>query len=100
MVNATARFIGKARRRVAATLRELCVFPEDEKSILIVFDDDESYYAYVSAYYEEEGDFAGPRPGRPCLRVAAARGVRPVGAAVPSAGGRGRCRHPSTRVVP
>lgn len=58
VVNATARFVSKARQRVATTLQGLCAFPAGEKSILIVFDDEDTYYAYVSAYYSDDGEFA------------------------------------------
>lgn len=58
VVEATARYIATARRRVARVLGDLARFPAGERSILLVFDTEEDYYRYVSIYYPAEGEFA------------------------------------------
>lgn len=55
---ATLEFMDRTARRVAAVLGELAGDPAPGKDILILFDDGESYYRYVSHYYPETGEFA------------------------------------------
>lgn len=55
---AAAAYIAKARRKVTHLLAGLAAFPAVGKSILLVLDDEESYYHYVSVYYPSEGEFA------------------------------------------
>lgn len=55
---ATADYVRSTRRKVAQVLGRLAEFPPGEKSVLLVLDDEESYYRYVSIYYPEEGEFA------------------------------------------
>lgn len=56
---ATADYIARAKYRVRNILSEdIARFPSDEKSILVVLDDEESYYTYLSCYYPEQGEFA------------------------------------------
>ena len=52
---ATLEYMDRTLRRVAKVLDGIAHTPEWGKDILIVFDDDESYYNYVSYYYPEEG---------------------------------------------
>lgn len=58
LVIATAEFIASARRRITRVLEGIARLDAEEKSILVIFDDDDSYYDYVSAYYPDEGEFA------------------------------------------
>lgn len=58
VVEATAQYVAKARRRIARVLGDLAHFPPDERSIVIVLDSEEDYYSYVSIYYPSEGEFA------------------------------------------
>jgi hypothetical protein len=55
---ATLDFMTKTRRRIAKVLEGLAHSPEWGHDILVVFDDDETYYRYVSAYYPDTGAFA------------------------------------------
>jgi hypothetical protein len=55
---ATARYVATTRRRIAGVLGALPKFPAGEKSIVLVLDDEEVYYHYVSIYYPREGEFA------------------------------------------
>lgn len=55
---ATARYIATARQRVARVLGELARFPDGERSVVVVFDDEATYYHYVSAFQGEGGDFS------------------------------------------
>lgn len=52
-----ADYVRTARHRVARLLGELAAFPAGQPTVLLVLDDDEAYYRYVSLYYPE-GDFA------------------------------------------
>lgn len=58
VVEATAQYVSKARRRIARVLGDLAHFPPNERSIVIVLDTEEDYYNYVSIYYPSEGEFA------------------------------------------
>ena len=51
-------FIERTRRRITVTLEGLATFRDDDREILIVFDDNETYYRYVSHAYPEDGEFA------------------------------------------
>jgi hypothetical protein len=58
VVAATAKYVTSARRKVASALGKLAEFAADEKSIMLVLDDEEWYYHYVAVYYPSEGEFA------------------------------------------
>ncbi|MBM0107365.1 hypothetical protein JM946_21715 [Steroidobacter sp. S1-65] len=51
-------FIERTRRRIAVTLEGVATFRDDDREILIIFDDPDSYYRYVSHAYPEDGEFA------------------------------------------
>ncbi|MDQ0039623.1 hypothetical protein [Variovorax boronicumulans] len=55
---ATAAYVTSTRKRIQKVLAGVAVFEEDDRSILLVMDDDETYYSYVSSYYPEQGEFA------------------------------------------
>jgi hypothetical protein len=55
---ATLDYIEKTLRRVVAVLGGLAQVAPWGKDLLIVLDDTERYYEYVSYYYPERGDFA------------------------------------------
>jgi hypothetical protein len=60
VARSTLDFMTKTLRRIAATLDGIVTTSEEwGHDILIVFDDDDSYYRYVSHFYGEEGEFAG-----------------------------------------
>ena len=59
VANATLAFVNKTVQRIVRVLDGLAAAPEWGSDILIVFDEDESYYRYVSHYYPEAGEFAG-----------------------------------------
>ena len=54
----TLEFMSKTRSRIMRLLSGVALVPEWGKDILIVFDDEETYYKYVSRYYQEDGAFA------------------------------------------
>lgn len=58
VVRATAGYVAKTRQRVAKLLGGLAHLPSDEKSILVVFDDEDSCYHYIGALYPADGEFA------------------------------------------
>ncbi len=58
VANATGRYVTMARKRVAQTLGALARFPAGLKSVVLVVDDDEAYYRYISICYPAEGEFA------------------------------------------
>jgi hypothetical protein len=58
VVRATASFVAKTRQRITKLLGTLAHLPADQKSVLIVFDDPDSYYHYVGALYPDDGEFA------------------------------------------
>lgn len=58
VAKATLDYMERTLKRVAATLDGLAQIPPWGKDILIVFDDADSYYRYVSHYYPEAGEFA------------------------------------------
>jgi hypothetical protein len=55
---ATLDYMERTLRRVVKVLDGIAVLPAMGKDLLIVFDDDESYYRYVSYYYPDAGEFA------------------------------------------
>ena len=55
---AATSFIEKTRSRLQKVLAPLAAFPEGQRSILIVFDTEEDYYAYVARFYPSDGEFA------------------------------------------
>lgn len=59
VAHATLNFLGKTLQRIIRLLDGIAQSPEWGKDILVVFDDDDSYYKYVSHYYPEAGEFAG-----------------------------------------
>jgi hypothetical protein len=58
VVAAMSRYVTSTRRRIAATLGKLVQFPQGLKSVVLVVDDEEWYYRYISLYYPAEGEFA------------------------------------------
>jgi hypothetical protein len=56
---ASADYITRAKHRIRQILSDgIARFPDEGKSILLVLDDEESYYDYLSCYYPEQGEFA------------------------------------------
>lgn len=58
VVRATLAFMEKTLKRVTHTLDGIASMPAMGKDILIVLDDEDSYYRYVAAYYPDAGEFA------------------------------------------
>ena len=58
VARATLEFIARTVRRIGAVLEGIVQLAPWGKDILIAFDDEESYYRYVSYYYPERGEFA------------------------------------------
>lgn len=58
VAKATLAFMAKTLDRVTRVLDGIAEVPEWGKDILIVFDDDDAYYRYVSQYYPDAGEFA------------------------------------------
>lgn len=58
VARATLGFVGKTQQRIVRLLDGVARPPALGKAILIVFDDGDDYYRYVSHYYHEEGEFA------------------------------------------
>jgi hypothetical protein len=54
----TLAFVSKARERIARTLNGLAEVPEWGYDIVLVFDDEDTYYRYASHHYPDEGEFA------------------------------------------
>ena len=59
IADATLEFVGKSLQRVVRVLDGAAQVSEWGKNILVVFDDDETYYRYVAHYYPTAGEFAG-----------------------------------------
>ncbi|WP_295637671.1 hypothetical protein [uncultured Methylibium sp.] len=59
VAEATLAFVNKTAQRVMRLLDGVATTPAWGHDILIVFEEDESYYRYVSHYYPESGEFAG-----------------------------------------
>ena len=57
VAGAALGFMGKTLQRIVRVLDGVALPPEWGKDILIIFDDEDSYYRYVSHYYHE-GEFA------------------------------------------
>ena len=58
VAEATLGFVNKPLQRILRTLDGVARVPEWGRDILIVLNDDETYYRYVSHYYPEAGEFA------------------------------------------
>ena len=58
VAQAAADFMGKTLRRIQTVLGGIAQPAPWGKDLLIVFDDQERYYRYVSYYYPESGEFA------------------------------------------
>lgn len=58
VADATLTFVNKTVQRIVRVLDGVAASPEWGCDILIVFDDEESYYRYVSHYFPEDGEFA------------------------------------------
>jgi hypothetical protein len=58
VATATAQFMTKTLARIEKFLNGIAESPEWGKDILLVFEDEDSYYRYVSRYYPEDGEFA------------------------------------------
>lgn len=58
VARATLDYMTRTLARVGKLLDGIAQVPPWGKDILVVFDDDESYYRYVSYYYPEAGEFA------------------------------------------
>ncbi len=58
VANATLQYVTKTLQRVVRVLDGIAEASDWGKDILIVFDDEESYYRYVSHYYPTDGNFA------------------------------------------
>jgi hypothetical protein len=58
VASATLEFMDLTLRRIVDALDDVAAVPEWRKDILIVVDDQQKYYEYVSYYYEDEGEFA------------------------------------------
>jgi hypothetical protein len=54
----TTDFIAKTLKRITRVLDGITHIPPWGKDLLIVLDDDDAYYQYVSRYYPDEGEFA------------------------------------------
>ncbi|MDQ8021314.1 MAG: hypothetical protein REI94_05700 [Moraxellaceae bacterium] len=54
----TLDYMTRTLKRIVRLLDGIAQVPEWGKDILIVFEDAESYYRYVSLYYAEDGEFA------------------------------------------
>jgi hypothetical protein len=59
VAEATLAFVNKTLQRVVHILDGVAHVPEWGHDILVVFDDDDTYYKYVAHYYPEAGEFAG-----------------------------------------
>ncbi|MGH7337583.1 MAG: hypothetical protein ACREI7_08400, partial [Myxococcota bacterium] len=58
VARSTLEFMARTGRRIGAVLKGIAEPAPWGKDILILFDDGESYYRYVSHYYPETGEFA------------------------------------------
>lgn len=57
-LKATFEFMARTSQRILRLLSGIAQVPEWGHDILIIFDDDETYYNYVSRYYPDAGEFA------------------------------------------
>lgn len=58
VAEATLGFVNKSVQRILRTLDGVASTPDWGQDILIVFDDEDGYYRYVSHYYPDAGEFA------------------------------------------
>jgi hypothetical protein len=58
VAHATLDFMTRSIARIHRVLDGIAVSPEWGNDVLVVFDDDDTYYRYVSHFYEEAGEFA------------------------------------------
>jgi hypothetical protein len=58
VANATAQYMTKTLARIHKVLEGIAQPPAYGKDILLVFEDEDSYYRYVSRYYSVDGEFA------------------------------------------
>lgn len=58
VIVASAKFVATTRKRISRLLPNVARFPQEMKSILLVLDDADTYYRYLSIYYPDDGDFA------------------------------------------
>jgi hypothetical protein len=58
VAGATLAFVDKTTQRILRLLDGVADVPEWGYDIMIVFDDEDAYYRYVSHYYPEAGEFA------------------------------------------
>jgi hypothetical protein len=58
VANAMLDYMERTLKRVRVVLDGVAQTPSARKEVLIVFDDDESYYRYVAHYYPDAGEFA------------------------------------------
>lgn len=57
-LKATFEFMARTSQRILRLLSGIAQVPEWGHDILIIFDDDETYYKYVSRYYPDDGEFS------------------------------------------
>jgi hypothetical protein len=55
---AMTRYVTSTRERVKQTLGALACFPEGLRSVVLVMDDEDAYYAYISIYGSSDGEQA------------------------------------------
>jgi hypothetical protein len=52
------RFCQSVRRRILSNLAGVAAVRSDGKHVVLVFDDDQTYYDYIAHYYPEDGEYA------------------------------------------
>ena len=73
----TLRFMERTLRKIGAVLDGITEIPAWGKDLLIIFEDDNQYYEYVSYYYPESGEFSfssGMHITRGCSHFVTTRG--------------------------
>lgn len=55
--DAILRFVATTRARLVRLLQDVAGFAPGEKSIVLVVDDEDSYYRYIANHYPDEGEF-------------------------------------------
>ncbi|WP_086930865.1 hypothetical protein [Agarilytica rhodophyticola] len=58
-INTTVEFLHKSRAKIERVLKGICQFDEADKSVLILLDDNDSYYQYISQYESSEEAISG-----------------------------------------
>jgi hypothetical protein len=58
VATATVQFMTKTLSRISRVLDGVAKAPEWGRDILLVFEDEDTYYRYASRYYPEDGEFA------------------------------------------